>query len=93
MIVIFTYGVSQFFDYAITDNRYPLNVEYSVMDSCINAYEEPLLLSMHRNKTKVCLCAVEETMNEISYTRYMIDKKGFLSAFENNAEECTERQQ
>ncbi|WP_019601168.1 hypothetical protein [Teredinibacter turnerae] len=85
---ILAYGGSQFIDYAITDNRYPLDVEYSVLEACSSSYKVPLSYSSYGSKKKLCLCALEDTMNEISYIRYKVDEKGFLKAFEENAKSC-----
>lgn len=92
LLAIISYGVSQFIDYAITDNRYPLDIEYSVMDSCANSYERPLVRRAYGKKKSICLCALEDTMNEISYTRYLVDEKGFLDVFEENAVSCIGQQ-
>lgn len=85
---ILAYGGSQFIDYAIFDNRYPLNVEYAVLEACSSSYKEPLSYSSYGSKKKLCLCALEDTMNEISYIRFKVDEKGFLEAFEENAKSC-----
>ncbi|PHQ15498.1 hypothetical protein CLH61_08240 [Marinobacter profundi] len=85
---ILAYGGSQFIDYAITDNRYPMSVEYAVMDACVNSYASTLSYGAYGSKKKICLCALEETMNEISYIRYKVDEKGFLGAFRENVREC-----
>jgi hypothetical protein len=88
IFAVLAYGGSQFIDYAITDNRYPLNVEYSVLEACASSYNKPLSYSSYDEKKKICLCAFEDTMNEISYLRYKVDEKGFLEAFEINAKSC-----
>ena len=88
LATIIAYGGSQFVDYAITDNRYPLAVEYAVLEACASSYEEPLSYSSYGSKKKLCLCALEDTMNEISYIRYKVNEKGFLKAFESNAKSC-----
>jgi len=88
LAAILAYGGSQFVDYAITDNRYPLDVEYSVLEACTSSYKKPLSYSSYGSKKKICLCALEDTMNEISYIRYKINEKGFLKAFESNAKSC-----
>lgn len=85
---ILAYGGSQFIDYAVTDNRYPLDVEYAVLEACSSSYKELLSYSNYGSKKKLCLCALEDTMNEISYIRYKVDEKGFLKAFEENAKSC-----
>jgi len=92
LLVVISYGTSQFIDYAVTDNRYPLDVEYAVMDSCTDSYERPLVRRSYRRKKTICLCAFEDTMNQISYMRYMVDEKGFLDSFEENALSCIKQQ-
>lgn len=85
---VVAYGGSQFVDYAITDNRYPVAVEYTVLDACTSAYKEPLPYDTYGSKKRICLCALEDTMNEISYVRYLVDEGGFLNAFERHAKSC-----
>jgi hypothetical protein len=85
---ILAYGGSQFIDYAISDNRYPLGVEYAILEACSSAYKEPLSYRSFRSKKKLCLCALENTMNEISYIRYKVDNNGFLKSFEENVKAC-----
>lgn len=88
LAAILAYGGSQFVDYAITDNRYPLDVEYAVLEACTSSYNKPLSYDVYGSKKKLCLCALEDTMNEISYVRFKVNEKGFLKAFENNAKSC-----
>lgn len=85
---LLAYGGSQFIDYAISDNRYPLSIEHEVMEACISNYQKPVSYYIHNKKRDICLCAMEDTMNEISYVRYKIDNEGFLSAFKDNVSSC-----
>lgn len=88
LLTVVSYGASQFIEYVVTDNRYPLGVEYAVLDSCVNSYGSVIPYGSYRSKKKICLCALEETMNEISYIRYKVDEDGFLEALRDNAKEC-----
>jgi hypothetical protein len=88
LAAILAYSSSSFIGYAITDNRYPLEVEYAVLEACTNSHKKPLSYSLYGSKKKLCLCALEDTMNEISYVRFKVNEKGFLKAFEGNAKEC-----
>jgi hypothetical protein len=88
LAAILAYGGSQFIDYAITDNRYPLDIEYAVLEACVSSHKQPLSYSSYGSKKKLCLCALEDTMNEISYVRYKVNEKSFLKAFESNAKSC-----
>lgn len=81
-----------FVEYAITDNRYPLNIEYSLIDSCVNSYEKSHDRNIYIDKRETCLCAMEETMNEISYIRYKVNKNAFYSSFRKNSTQCLKRQ-
>jgi len=87
---LLAYGGSQFIDYGITDNRYPINIEYAVMNACVNGYNGSISSGGYKRKEKICLCALEDTMNEISYIRYNLNKKGFSKAFRENTKECRE---
>ncbi|GAA6133821.1 hypothetical protein NBRC116188_06100 [Oceaniserpentilla sp. 4NH20-0058] len=85
---ILAYGGSQFIDYAITDNRYPLDIEYEILNACSNSYREPVSYRVYGSRNEICLCAMEDTMNEISYIRYKVSEQAFLKAFDKNAENC-----
>ncbi len=88
LAAVIAYGGSQFIDYAITDNRYPMKVEYSLLDACISSEKKPLDFNSYGDKKQKCLCALEDTMNEISYIRYKVDRKGFVAAYKKNARMC-----
>lgn len=91
IILLLGYGSSQFIDYAITDNRYPMATEYSIINACLNSHSEPVSYRVYGKKQKICLCAMEDTMNEISYVRYKVQESAFLESFELNAEACIDR--
>lgn len=88
LAAILAYSGSQFIDYAITDNRYPLAVESEILNACTNSYQEPVSFRVHGKRRDVCLCALEDTMNEISYIRYKVNEKAFLKAFNSRAKAC-----
>lgn len=84
-------------EYAVSDNRYPLDVEQELLSSCMNSYQEPVSRRIYGSRKRVCLCALQGTMNDISYVRFMaeeaiFEKKFFLDAFEENAEACMEEE-
>ena len=85
---VLAYSGSQFVDYAITDNRYPLATEYELLEACVSSSKRPLSGYSYKNKQEKCLCALEDTMNEVSHIRYMASEDSFLDAFKLNAREC-----
>ncbi|WMN64953.1 hypothetical protein [Vibrio parahaemolyticus] len=86
--VLIAYGGSNFIDYAISDNRYPLGVESELLDACTSSSERLLKYTHYKNKKNICVCALQDTMNEISYIRFKIDDKAFSEAFSKNARAC-----
>lgn len=79
-------------DFVLFDNRYPMHVEYSIVDACANSNPELVSKNIYIDRRNVCLCAMQDTMNEISYIRYKADKESFLSAFRKNSNECMRRE-
>lgn len=88
IVAILAYGGSQFIDYAITDNRYPLAVEYSVLEACSGSYSRSMSSLTLASSKRRCLCALEDTMNEISYIRFKVNETAFISSFKENIKSC-----
>lgn len=85
---VLAFGGSQLIDKAVTDNRYSLSTEYELMNSCISSSTKPLTGGQYEKKKEICLCALEDTMNEISLPKYWLNKDDFLNAFRKNAGKC-----
>jgi hypothetical protein len=80
-----TYKIDQVF---LTDQRYPLNVEYELIVNCV--YSSHTLRNSVRNveKTQLCICALERTMEEISYKQLRKSESEFLTRFRSNIARC-----
>lgn len=74
---------------ALVDERYPLEVEYAIVDTCINSANNILSYSRYENKRKTCLCALEKTEKSFAYSDYKSDHTLFLSKFRQNARACS----
>ncbi len=80
--------------YNLEIDRYPVAVEYNIINNCLSNYEEPLSYSMYGNKQDICICSLEATELEYDYTSYKLEEKSlsyeneFLNLFEKNAEKC-----
>lgn len=85
--VIFA-GAVKFTDYAITDNRYPVDVEYTLMAKCVGASQGIVTKGEFSRIEERCLCAIEDTMNEISYTRFIVQESAFVDAMWRNKKSC-----
>lgn len=80
-----TYKADQIF---FEDQRYPLSVEYELIDSCVNSSRT--LMNSYRlvEKTTVCVCALEKTMKEVSYKELKKNESEFLTHFRNSITSC-----
>lgn len=87
--IVLSYGGLNFVEYAITDNRYPLKTEFAILNACMSPNQMPVARGVYGERQEMCLCALEDTMNEISHIRYLVNKNGFLDAFEANASKCS----
>lgn len=74
--------------YNLQTERYPIKVEYNILDNCISNYNEPLSENVFGNKKRICICALEKTEIEYAYSSFRADKNKFLNLFEIKAREC-----
>jgi len=76
---------------AITeDNRYPVLVEHAIIEECISNSRKPLSRRTLLNKRILCVCALEETQNELDVDDWTQNRPQFISVFEKQAKECYE---
>lgn len=74
--------------YNLQTDRYPMNIEYKIIEKCISNYSEPIKQEILKNKREVCICALEKTELEYPYKIFIDNKDKFLNIFEMNAIEC-----
>lgn len=70
------------------EERYPLKVEYELVDSCVNSSRIWMSTDRHIKKTQLCICALEETMKVISYKELEKSEPEFLARFKGNIADC-----
>ncbi|OOE91743.1 hypothetical protein BZG76_10240 [Salinivibrio sp. AR647] len=70
------------------DQRYPLNVEYELVDSCVNSSRIPRSSYHQADKIQICLCALEKTMQVISYKEAQKNESEFLTRFRGSLTSC-----
>jgi hypothetical protein len=82
-----TYHAHQYF---FEEQRYPLSVEYELLDNCISSSKILMDSYYQVNKTKICVCALEKTTDEISYKELMSKKSEsqFTTRFRANLNSC-----
>ncbi|OOF13498.1 hypothetical protein BZG84_15670 [Salinivibrio sp. PR932] len=76
-------------DAAFEEDRYPLAVEYAIVDTCANSSKNMISVSRYETKRDVCLCALQKTEQSVPYSDYKSDKTLFLNHFKSNARNCS----
>ncbi len=87
----FIFGVGGFFafdNYVLSEDRYPVAIEYEIIELCTSSYKKPMKIKNFKEKKSACICALEETMKIISYSDINKDESEFMKEFEKNASEC-----
>jgi 20S proteasome alpha/beta subunit len=83
-------GITAFGGYSLlsedNSDRYPIAVEYELINSCSNLSYGALSRKSAATKQNMCICALKETMSEISY--HKIDNSNFSNSFSNNLQNC-----
>ncbi|MBF4372173.1 hypothetical protein [Vibrio anguillarum] len=69
--------------------RYPLEVEYAIVDTCVNSSENLVSVSWYESKRETCLCALEKTENDVAFSDYKSDQEMFLHTFKQHARSCS----
>ncbi|MCF1457520.1 MAG: hypothetical protein LPH21_08135, partial [Shewanella sp.] len=69
-------------------DRYPIELEYALLDSCINGSRGVISESLLRSKRQACTCALEKTQEELPYKDYKEDKTSFASLFRRFSRTC-----
>lgn len=88
IIGVIGYGVGQAAETVIFDSRYPMEVEYSLTDACINSSGRSLSSSQYQQKQTLCLCAVERAINDVNYSDFKSSKHLFDQSLRRNLNEC-----
>lgn len=85
MLIALTFGGSRTYEHFTKQNRYPVEIEYAIIDQCISSYDEPIKYSNLKNKRKLCINALEQTQKDFSYSDFKKDKKGFIDKFRQHS--------
>ncbi len=74
--------------YMHSEDRYPVAIEYLIVNSCISQYKRPLRKAYIKQKKAICVCALSNTMKNIDYKEYKKDQEKFMDIFEQKAAQC-----
>lgn len=72
----------------ISDDRYPMTIEYELINACSSGRLYALSRNSAKEKTSLCICALEKTINDINYSDIKANEKRFVSRFRENIIAC-----
>jgi hypothetical protein len=73
---------------AISDDRYPMAEEYEMINACSSGQISFLSFKSAKEKTSLCVCALEKTVDSFSYSDIKGNEKQFISRFRENIASC-----
>lgn len=90
IIVGLAFGVHTGKDHLLHDNadRYPLDVEYAFLDSCVNGSNNLHTIRGYQNKRELCICAMSESQKKMSYAEASKNPNSFKVLFETYVRNC-----
>ena len=91
-LIPFLFGIASYdiLDRTVfSEDRYPLQVEYSMVDACINSDQRPISRQQYSEKQTLCLCAVEKTIEDYSYSNFRRNQQEFPERLRSSLTECT----
>lgn len=88
VLFIGAYGAYKVDQVIFEGNRYPVSVEYEILDGCVNSSGLPMPYGQKVYKTQVCICAIDKTMAVVSYKEMQKNEPEFLARFRNYVTIC-----
>lgn len=76
------------YKYVVNEDRYPLRAEYEIVDACVSGARYPMSQQPRRVKTEICLCALERTAADMSYSEIRKSEPEFLARFRQHTANC-----
>lgn len=70
------------------DQRYPLSVEYELVNFCVNKSQSLMSNTWHVEKTKICICALERTMDDLTLSELEENESRFMTRLRSNIKSC-----
>ena len=80
-----TYKIDQLY---FNEQRYPVSVEYEIIDNCVNSDKRAFTSNQYLDKKKRCSCALKLTMDSMSYEEATGNNSQFLHSFISKLDQC-----
>lgn len=84
-------GCAYSFDLLGPGSRYPIEVEYEIIKTCVDGGDRPLFRDTYLAKQELCFCALEETMKKLPYKKFRKNTSSFGLTFRQSVAACKDR--
>lgn len=74
--------------YILSETRYPLEIENAIMEHCRNGHSSLISQETHAKINEKCICALSNTLKEVSYSDVKKDTTNFLRQFDKQVATC-----
>ncbi|PVZ68165.1 hypothetical protein [Pelagibaculum spongiae] len=88
LLVVIGFGASQYITASQTTQRYPLHLEYQMMQQCMIGQFGMLAAGSFVENQSACVCALRKSTQQVAFNRYNINPDGFYQQIEKNLARC-----
>jgi ribosomal protein S27AE len=72
----------------LNTERYPMELEYAMVNACANGDLSALPRQMYESKQEVCLCAIEKVEEALPYSELEERESEFRGVLQSSVSEC-----
>ncbi|MBQ0212236.1 hypothetical protein KAH51_02040 [Proteus vulgaris] len=82
------FGYTQLKKQDYLEHRYPRNIEYSIIDTCVSSSKINTQYLFLNEKRKLCICTLEKSQSDLPYDEYKKDITKIKRLMSENINNC-----
>jgi hypothetical protein len=82
-------GGGSYLDDYFERERYPINVEYSIIERTLSSDNTPVSKKRYQQKKELCIEALEETQKDFNYAQFKETPIAFMNEFDKQVSKAT----
>ncbi len=87
-VFIGAFGFYKIDQHFLTVHRYPVSVEYEIIDACVNANRSLMSTEQYKRKKEICSCALVRTQEDFPFKEMRKDASGLTSRLREHSKSC-----
>jgi len=97
LVITLAFGTGYYAEYSLSEeNRYPLEIEYEILNACINSESASFISIDYTKKQELCICMLNYATNETPFEEPIINGRenlefsnAFAESFRKGKHECS----